>query len=83
MLALRGVFARIASDERRHASLAEEVHTWITSRLADAARDDVLAARARAMHELRATLRSCTASDVLGLPGPGDARALFDAYFAA
>ncbi len=80
---VRTAFARIARDERRHAALAEAVNTWIMNRLDDAARAAVLAARQRAMHELSASLPFQAASDELGLPGPSEARAMFDAYFTA
>lgn len=82
-LPVRGVFAQIAVDEQRHAALAEDVHAWLASRLEPASLAAVDAARAHAESDLRASLTAHTACDALGLPGPHDARAMFDAYFAA
>lgn len=80
---LRGVFAAIARDERRHAELSEDVHAWVTRLLDPHARDTVLAERAAAAQTLRDELPASIACETLGLPGPHESRALFDAYFAA
>jgi hypothetical protein len=80
---LRGVFAAIARDERRHAELAEAVEAWISSMLDVSARDTIASDRAAAAFTLRADLELSSECSTLGLPGPGEARALFDAYFAA
>lgn len=78
---LRGAFRAIATDERRHAELAEDIDTWIRGRLDASARDALDAARAGARAELRASVVTSPACDELGLPGPREAAALYHAYF--
>lgn len=80
---LRGAFAAIARDERRHAALAEAVHAWCLDALDHASRDEVVRARAHAVDALRARLAHHAACAELGVPGPEEARALCDVYFAA
>jgi hypothetical protein len=80
---LRGAFAAIARDERRHAALAEAVHAWCIGALDVASRDEVVRARAHAIDALRARLARHAACTALGVPGADDARALCDVYFAA
>lgn len=80
--ALRAAFRAIASDEARHAELAEDVHAWILGRLAAESRDAVERARTRAELELRGSLATSRACRELGLPDGSDALALCDAYFA-
>lgn len=80
--ALRALFAAIATDERRHAALSEDVQAWLASRLDERTRAELVAARAWAEAELRSTLDAQPACATLGLPGPADGHALFGAYFA-
>lgn len=80
---LRAAFAAIARDERSHAALAEAVHAWCMGLLDVADRDEVIRARAHAVDALRARLARHAACAELGVPGPGEARALCDAYFVA
>ena len=42
---MRGVFARIAIDEARHAALAHELAPWFETQLDDATRSAIAAAR--------------------------------------
>jgi hypothetical protein len=79
---LRDAFARIAVDERRHAALAEEVHAWLTLQLDRVTCDELARARSDAQVELRGQLVTAPSNDVLGLPPPARAIALFDAYFS-
>lgn len=78
---LRARFAAIAADERSHAALSEDVHTWIARKLDEGSRAELRATRARAEHELHATLDTMPGCVTLGLPTRADARALFCAYF--
>jgi hypothetical protein len=79
---LRVAFGAIAVDERRHAELAEDVHTWILGRLEAAPREVLERARTRAEAELRASITTSRACRELGLPSGRDAVAMCDAYFA-
>ena len=51
---LRALFARIAHDETRHATLAADLHGWLLEGLDRDARDRVLAARDEAVERLLA-----------------------------
>ncbi|MFO0617411.1 MAG: hypothetical protein U0414_32745 [Polyangiaceae bacterium] len=75
---VRAAFERIAVDERAHASLAEDVHVFLASRLDDAGRETVRRARERAVARLRASRApgDDRARRALGLPSTDEHQAL-------
>jgi hypothetical protein len=76
---VRGVFARIARDEARHAELSHDVATWLDAHLDATSRARVASARERALTELRDALERTPSDDVLthaGMPTVREARAL-------
>jgi hypothetical protein len=81
--ALRATMAEIAGDETRHAAFSWDLARWIDSRLDDAARERVQAARDAAVRELRALIDRLADDDAvareLGRPGKPQALALFEA----
>jgi hypothetical protein len=80
---LRDVFARIASDEMRHAALARAVASFCDGRLDARARRRITAARSRAVDALRHDLATRWRADPsVGLPSRPAATALFDAMIA-
>ncbi len=72
----------IAEEELGHARLAYRVHAWLMTRLNPAARARVQVAAAQALSALRDRVsgleRSPRVERALGLPGPAQARALFE-----
>ncbi len=76
---VRGALARIAEDETRHAELSWEIERWAWSRLSDAERAQVHAARRQAIAELREELARPVAPELVthaGMPTPPVAQAL-------
>ena len=80
---LRNAFREIATDERSHAALAEDVAEWLNGQLDAPAAERVAAARADALSELWSSLGDYQREPELGLPGAEVARALFVEYFGA
>jgi len=74
---IRDAMAPIARDEARHAELAWRVAAWIDSRLDEADRVAVRAARERAVRELGRSLELAAESVPLGLPDRSQAIVLF------
>jgi hypothetical protein len=77
----RRLFARVASDETRHAALSWEVARWADARLDPRARARVAAARSRAVRVLRETLGRRVDSALqspVGHPTRAEALALLD-----
>jgi hypothetical protein len=79
--ALRKLFRGIASDEARHAELAQAVARFLAGLLDDAGRAEVEIAREKAIVDLRRELAEEPAFDVVmcvGLPTAARARLLLD-----
>ncbi|EPX59705.1 putative lipoprotein [Cystobacter fuscus DSM 2262] len=70
---IRGVMARIAEDETRHAELSWAIDRWAHERLSDAERATLREARQRAVETLREELASAPDAqliDAAGIPPP-------------
>ncbi|MRG91999.1 ferritin-like domain-containing protein [Polyangium spumosum] len=84
---VRGVMARIAEDEARHAALAFEIDAWAKRRLDPAARSRVEAARREAARGLLSPRARDAGRDealgVLGLPDAAAAQALAERFVVA
>lgn len=83
-LEVRAAAADIARDERGHAQLSWDMHTWLCSRLAPHELAQVEAARETAIEELRAETRAepnATIADLAGVPSADDAASIFEAIF--
>jgi hypothetical protein len=79
---MRALFARIATDETRHAALAWAIAAWAEARLDARGRARVLRARREALRELSQQIGTAVPremSDVAGFPQPPDGRALLAA----
>jgi hypothetical protein len=76
---VRGVMARIAEDETRHAELSWAIDDWAHERLSDAERATLREARRRAVETLRAELAQPLDAELIaqaGMPPPEVAAAL-------
>lgn len=71
----RGVFARIADDELRHAQLAWDLHAWLVEQMNDDDRATVLKAQRRALSELPTRVRHNARATPVALGWPDPARA--------
>jgi len=84
---LRRAYARIASDEARHAQLSWDIAEWAESRLDRRARERIADQRAQVVRELSVALgggcESEPVREVLGLPDAEESRRLFDHLRAA
>lgn len=77
---IRACMAEVAADEAAHADLAWAIDAWIAPRLSAAERNDVLAARSRAVLALRdPDLLDEALERRAGLPAPASARRLWAA----
>ncbi len=74
--AVRAEMETIARDETEHAALAWDVAEWLDGVLDGEGRARTGRAREEAAAELQASLGRAFGSRLLGLPGPGEARAL-------
>ncbi|HEX2672998.1 MAG TPA: hypothetical protein VHM25_19090, partial [Polyangiaceae bacterium] len=73
----------IAPDAVRHAELAWVIDRWLVPRLTPIEREQVRAARATALSELRRDAQVVPDSEVslrLGLPGAAESSALLEAF---
>ena len=78
---LRAFHRRIAADEARHAELAHDVARWLGRQLSPAERARVVAARERALAELRVAALAepdAAVTRQLGVPDATSARALLE-----
>jgi hypothetical protein len=81
---VRAAMKRIARDETRHAALAFAVDSWASGRLDRAARARVEQKKSEALAELAGGAGAPDAlQGVLGLPSPGDSRALLEGMAGA
>lgn len=74
----RAFFARIATDEARHAELSHAIAAWLEPTLVSEERVQIVAAKTTALAELRATDGPHAYASVAGLPPPRHARLLID-----
>jgi hypothetical protein len=72
---IRSAMSTIADDETRHAELAWDFAAWLEPQLTDAERDQIHAARERAIAELNLG-RPRSFDAALGLPDPESGRQL-------
>jgi hypothetical protein len=78
---IRATMIGVAADEVRHAELARDVAAWLEPRLATSERTRVVAAKRRAVWELRAAIEVSPPADVVrlaGVPSVSTARQLLD-----
>jgi len=79
---VRDAMRRIAEDETSHASLSWDVAAWLEPRLSDAEREQLHAARLRALRELSVSLQRGPSRELqgaAGLPGSLEAEQLLAA----
>lgn len=76
---LRATMVRIATDETRHAELAQQIDVWCRSQLGGAAQARIDAARLRAIGHLGVTVGNVSPqlAAMTGLPTGRSARRLF------